>query len=227
MKFEFEEDAPPGFLARHKWIFISLGLGVVGYGTYVLARATSKPLGNARPAEEITMVSLPPPPVTPPPPPPPPQQEEEEEEMVKEENPEEAPPEEAAPADDPPATANVGNGPNSFGLKAGKGGGGMKIKARTSNRTKWGWYAGKIQTRIAEALRNSPVTKNASISVEVRIWPDTSGRIIKANIRSGTGNAAMDQNITNNILTGMMLAEAPPADMPLPINLKITAQRPR
>ena len=226
MMIEFEEEDPPGFVARHKWIFIVLGLGVVGFATYKLAKATSKPLGNARPSEEITMVTLPPPPVTPPPPPPPPQQEEEEE-MVKEENPEEAPPEEAAPAEEAPTTALVGNGPGLAGLNAGKGGGRMKIKQRVSNRTKWGWYAGKVQTKIAEALRQNAATKNASISMEVRIWPDSSGRIIKANVKRGTGNATMDEAITNNILTGMVLSEAPPTDMPLPINLLITAQQPR
>ena len=34
------------------------------------------------------------------------------------------------------------------------------------------------------------------------------------------------RRIRNQVLTGLQLPQAPPADMPMPINLRITARKP-
>jgi len=36
----------------------------------------------------------------------------------------------------------------------------------------------------------------------------------------------VDDAIKNQVLTGLMLPEAPPTDMPMPIVLRVNAQRP-
>jgi protein TonB len=210
-------------------------LGVVG-GFIALAITSSdiyaprkKPV-----APTVVNVTLPPPP---PPPPPPPQREEppppEEQKMVEQEPiAEEEPPPEAPAPEQPPAdlTTNLsgGNG-NDFGLRQGNGRGGNGTIGGTGNSrggSKWGWYASGVQRSISDALRRHPSTRFSNLSVQVRIWPDSTGRITRAQLVGSSGNASLDDALKNQILTGLQLAQAPPADMPLPIVMRITARKP-
>ena len=135
--------------------------------------------------------------------------------------PNEKPPDKAPEApkpDEPPAAlgSNIkGDGPDSFGL-SGNGGGGSRF----------GWFASQVQTSIADALRKNKRTRSASLSVKVRIWPDTTGRITRAQLSGSTGDPSVDQALQNEILTGLQLQEPPPKDMPTPIVLHVTARKP-
>ena len=129
----------------------------------------------------------------------------------------------------PPApigTGIKGDGPgDAFGLGSSDGNGGIGGAGNYSG-GKWGWYASEVQVRIAEALRQNTHTKNASLRVEVRIWPDSTGRVVRAQLVDSTGDEAVDNAIKNEILTGLQLQEAPPQGMPTPIVLRLTARRP-
>ena len=99
----------------------------------------------------------------------------------------------------------------------GRGGGGSKF----------GWYAGQIQSKVTQAMQRNPKTQKASLArLEVRIWPDGTGRVTRAELASPTGDAAMDAAIRDQVLTGLQLPEAPPAGMKLPIVLRLAARRP-
>ena len=141
-------------------------------------------------------------------------------------------PDEPKPADDPPAplaTGIQGDGPpDGFGLssKGGPGGGaGRGLGGTGRSASRWGWYAGKVQASVAEALRRHPRTRDAVLSERVRIWPDESGRISRAKLADTTGDAGLDAAIAE-ALTGVQLPEPPPSDMPKPIVLRIAARRP-
>ena len=185
--------------------------------------------------QEIITITLPPPPPPPPLPPkvePPPPKEEppEKEEMVEQEKvPDDEPPPEApieAPADDLLGTGIAGNGPD-MGLGGGKGSGNrIGGGGRRGGGSKFGWYAAKVQGTIAEELRRNPSTKGASMSLQVRVWPDANGRITRVQLVGTSGSSVVDQAIKNQVLTGLQLPQAPPADMPLPIVLRITARKP-
>jgi len=60
----------------------------------------------------------------------------------------------------------------------------------------------------------------------VRIWPDNTGRITRATLASSTGDAALDAALRDDVLSGLQLSEPPPADMPLPIVMQLTAKKP-
>lgn len=138
----------------------------------------------------------------------------------KEEKPDDKPPEAA------PVTTNIaGGGPDAFGLKAGNGGNYLGGNGAARQRSKWGWYAGQVQTTIADSLRRNPHTRNAALSLKVRIWPDITGRVTRAKLAESTNDPKIDAAITE-ALTGLQLKEAPPEGMPTPIVLRITAQRP-
>lgn len=146
-------------------------------------------------------------------------------EAKPEDKPKDEPPK---PKDEPgPIGTNVkGNGPaDGFGLGGGNGLGGSG-RGGGGTGSKWGWYAGQVQGKISEALRNNRKTRAIAIRVDVRIWPDQTGRVTRAQLASSTGDAAVDAAIRDEILTGLQLQEPPPAGLPTPIVLRLTARRP-
>jgi protein TonB len=219
---EFDDEAEPpaqSFLKRYRLAIIVTG--VVLAGIIAVAKLASSGGGSSR-RDSITIVSLPPPP--PPmmtPPPPPPQEEQRmEQPMIKEEQPKEAP-----PKDEPPLGTGIkGDGPDSFGLSDKPGNG--RIGGNNGNGSKWGWYASQVQLRIEQALRQNRKTRTASLSVNVRVWPDATGRINRAQLAGSTGDPTVDSALRDEVLTGLQLQEPPPEGMPAPITLHLTARRP-
>lgn len=132
------------------------------------------------------------------------------------------------PPEQPPdlGTGVVGNGPDDgFGLsKSGNGmiGGGG---GDSNPRSKWGWYAAEVNSTISDALRKNKRLRTSRMRVTVRVWPDNTGRITKAQLAESTGDSAMDQVITDEVLTGLQLKTPPPSGMPSPIVLRISARR--
>lgn len=222
MDFDDEPEQPPqSFLKRYR---IALTVtGVLLAGIIALAKVAMSGNGSQK-RDSITLVSLAPPPPPPPPvmtPPPPPQQEEQkmEQPMIKEDQPKEALKEEPALG-----TGIKGDGPDSFGLNNKPGNG--RLGADSGRGTKWAWYAGQVQTRIQQALQRNRKTRSASLSVQVRVWPDAGGRINRAQLASSTGDPLLDTAIRDEVLTGLQLEQPPPADMPAPITLRLAARRP-
>lgn len=233
-----DDEDDRGFFARN-WVplFVVAVLGIGGFALWKMM--SGKPKSVAR-TESITMIDIippPPPRPTPVPTPPPPREEvpppEDQPQMIEQEpvvKTEKAPAPEPDASDEPPSevlgTGVVGEGPgDGFGL--GRSGGGFGGRGGGGGGgSKYGAYAGMVQTRIAEALRRNPRTKSAALRIEVRVWPDATGRITRASLANSTGDAALDAAIRDEILTGLRLAEPPPADMPTPIVLRLTAKRP-
>lgn len=145
---------------------------------------------------------------------------------------EEEPPPEAKAPDTPPSdlTTNLkGDGPNNFGLAAGNGrsgGGSIGGTGGTGRGSKFGWYASGVQAVISDALKRHPATRNASFSVKVRLWPDAGGLITRVQLVGSTGSPSLDETLKNQILTGLQLRQGPPADMPLPIVMRVSARKP-
>lgn len=220
-----------GFLAQHRVKLIIAGVLALAVGVYFLPKPT--PSAPARKVEKIVMIQLPPPPKLVPPPPPkvqPPPEKMEKQAPVADAKPKEA----EKKADSPPAaltTGIKGNGPGvGLGDRGNGIGGGAAIGGKTGDGGgggKWDRYAGQVQAKIAEALRKNGKTKAALISgLQVRIWPDATGRVSRAALAGSTGNSELDQVIEREILNGLQLAEAPPAGMKLPIVLRLSARRP-
>ena len=217
MEFDDEPEQPQQSFFKRFRIAIVVTAVVIA-GIVVVAKLASS--GASSKHDTITLVSLAPPPPPPPPimTPPPPQEEQKiEEPMIKEEQPKEAP-----PKDEPPLGTGIkGPGGDNFGLgdKAGNG----RIGGDGS---KWGWYASKVQSRIQQALQQNRKTRTASMNVNVRVWADPDGRISRAQLAGSTGDPSLDSTLRDEVLTGLQLPEPPPAGMPAPITLHVTARRP-
>ncbi len=221
MDFDDQPEPPPqNFFKRFRIAIVVTAVLIAGI--VVVAKLASS--GASSKHDTLTLVSIAPPPPQPvmTPPPPPPQQEEQkiEEPMIKEDQPKEAP-----PKDEPPLGTGIkgdGTGDNyGLGDKAGNGriGGG--------DGSKWGWYASKVQSRIQQALQQNRKTRTASMSVNIRVWSDPTGRISRAQLAGSTGDLSLDSALRDEVLAGLQLPEPPPAGMPAPITLHVTARRPR
>jgi len=125
-------------------------------------------------------------------------------------------------------TGIKGDGPaDGFGLSGGNGNGFMGGgSGRSGGGSRWGWYASQVQARIADALRQNPHTRSASLRIQIRIWPNNTGRITRVQLVESTGDQSVDNAIRDEVLTGLQLQEPPPSDMPTPITLRLTAKRP-
>lgn len=236
-----EDDENPTFLQRHRFAvgfvaFIAVLGAAVAIGMQVLGNH-----GAPAKANQVTMIKLLPPPPTPPPTPPPQvqpqptvQQMIEQKQMMEPET----KPEKEHKRDEPPKAHEKAPGPlglnakgegkgDAFGLVGKPGGNGLFGNGDGGGGSRWGWYAGEVQARVEDALQKNSRTRTAAIRLEVRIWPDTTGRIARAELVGSTGDAALDAAIKNQVLTGLQLQEPPPAGMPLPIVMRLTARRPQ
>ena len=216
-----------GFLQRYGF--------VVGGGVVLLVIAglvagqmlTSKGRPRASRMPEVVMIR----PLPAPPPPPPPKVPEPPKETVEkmEEqtpvDPQEAKPDDA-PKDAPSAvtTSLTGPGSDAFGLSGGSGGGGGG-GGSSRPRSRFGWYAAQVQTSVRDALSRNRVTAMARFENKVRLWEDASGRVMRVRLEGTTGDPAVDQAI-RDALTGLQFQDPPPAGMPMPIVMRLTARRP-
>jgi len=215
---------------RSWWGRFGFAIGVIGVGGIVVVLFSQVFSGRGRPPPRKAQVMVRPLAQNTPPPPPPqqlvPRQQNAEQTLV---NDQDVKPDEQPAAEPPPGlgTGIQGNGPDAFGLGrrdtgifAGGGGTGSE---GTGNR--FGSYFGQIKEVLGEALRQNPLTRDASFDVKVRIWADLTGRITRARLVQSTGNPSVDQAITNTVLVGRRLPDTPDG-MRMPIELHFTARRP-
>ncbi len=233
------DEDEPGFFRRNRVALVA-GVAVVivlGASAYFWTGKEAKVVRRAPEISMVKLVALPPPPPPPPPAPPkerPPEPVVKQPEFQPEEKPAEEKPPEAPKTDEPPAAplgTNIqGEGNDGFGLAKGGGNGGGNTLGGNGKGggggTRWGWYAGQVQSRVSEAIRGHRLTRSASLSLKVRVWADASGRITRVALANSSGSPATDQAIQNEILGGLQLKEPPPEGMPMPIVMRISAQRP-
>ncbi len=225
---EEDEDEESGILKRYG-LWLLLGALVVGAGLYLWGGKSDRPSAPVRKvtAPMVLKVQLPPPPPPPPPkiqPPPPKEQKVVEQAPV-------AKPEPAKPAPEKPpeglGTNNKGPGPGLAGLGTSGNGviGGNGLGGKGGGNA-GSWYASKVQSKVAEALRNHRKTRSAKLRVEVRVWPDRTGRLSRVELAGSTGDSTMDAILRDEVLSGIQITEAPPQGMSGSILLRITANRP-
>jgi len=229
-----EEQDNPSFFKRNRLLVALVGcLAIAGF--VMVVKTFNSQSGKPSKVQQIEMIKLYPLPPPPPPPPPPkvPEQKVMEQKMVEQQHmddPETKPDDKPAPD---PAQSSLGTtikgdgSSDAFGLAAG-GGGGFFGGATTQHKqgSKWGWYAGKVQSTLVTALRKNSKLRTAAFKIEIRIWADPFGRITSAVVVNSSGDTSLDLALTKETLTGLQLPEAPPQDMPMPIVLRISAKRP-
>jgi outer membrane biosynthesis protein TonB len=228
---------------------VGVGAGVVlaalaGLGIRWIAATSREP--PPRKAMQYAVVSIqPPPPRTPPPPPPPqptPQKVEEEPPSTRQELrpmdiPPDAPPPPPGPAAGPLALAEEGSGPgDAFNLAGNPGGRGLLgpgglgdgngLGGGTGDvAARYAWFYGRMQPDIEAVLRRSKRLSAASAVADLRLWWDPSGRITRVQPVRPSADPTLDKEF--EALVGVQLRNPPPADIPMPVVMRVQARRPR
>ena len=169
-------------------------------------------------------------PDTPPPPPPPPKLEEKKPEPPKEDKPQQQP-DQPKPAEAPAPQAlksdeAAGDGPGN-GMSAGSvsqdykagqigsgaGGGGNTLAINS--------YAGAVTRSLNDFLARDKDVKRHDYKVQVRVWLEADGRLLRAELIDTTGDAEMDAALKTALSHFPGLKTALPDGMPQPLRLKV------
>ena len=208
---------------RYRFLPIILGtIAVVtlGVGAIALVRnfLHSPPLPPKPLVQQIQLIRPPPPPPDLPPPPPPPP-----DEKVAVTDPQDKP--DPTPSDEPPPSEQLGldaegsAGGDEFGLAAHKGGRDLLASGGSA----YVWYAGLLKSQIIDQLNSEKRARSGSYSVVLRVWIRNDGTVDRVRIDQSSGNRERDQAIEAAVSRITRLPQAPPADMPSPISLRIVS----
>jgi periplasmic protein TonB len=201
-------------------IVMGFTVTTLAVGAFALVRSflASPP---SQPKQVVQVVQLirppPPPPDLPPPPPPPP-----DEKVVP--DPQDKP--DPTPSNQPPPGEQLGldaegsAGGDEFGLAARKGGRDLLATGGSA----YAWYAGLLKDEILDLLSGDKRAHNGEYSVIVRVWVRNDGTVDRVRIAQSSGNRERDQAIESALSRITRLQQAPPADMPEPISLRIVSR---
>ena len=203
---------------RAPMILIGLAVGVLGVAAVAFVRGivTGGPPQTKKVVQEIHVIRPPPPPPDVPPPPPPPP-----EEKVDIPDPQQKP--DPTPSDEPPPSEQLGldadgsAGGDAFGLVGNKGG----RELTGTGGSAFAWYAGLLKNEIADRLNAEKRACPHEFSGDVRVWVRNDGSIDRVRMAQSTGDTTCDRAIESSLSRINRLSQAPPADMPEPINLRI------
>ena len=209
-----------------KYRFLPVIIGAVavttlGVGAIALMRnfLQSVPVPPKPLVQQVQLIRPPPPPPDLPPPPPPPP-----EEKVNVPDPQDKP--DPTPSNEPPPGEQLGldaegsAGGDEFGLAARRGG--RDLLASGGNA--YAWYAGLLKNEILEQLNSEKRAHTGEYSVIVRVWVRGDGTVDRVHIAQSSGSRERDQAIEAALARITRLSQAPPADMPEPISLRIVSR---
>jgi len=200
---------------------LGAGLAVVFLAglAWLIVSVISQPEGPRKPAaQQVAILRQQPPPPPPKPPERPPEPPKVKEEVkINEPKPDPVP---DKPADPAPAAKPLGldadgsAGSDGFGLAANKGGRDITTLGSGGGGGGSGrYFTGLLQRNFFETLarnRRAPVDE---FSVVVRVWIGDDGRVQRARIVEGSGNAELDQLIETTLSEMSPLREVPPVNL--------------
>ena len=201
-------------------VLLGLSVTLIGAGTFALMRnfLSSPPGTPQKLIQEIHLIRPPPPPPDLPPPPPPPEEQVDVHEPVP--KPDQTPSNEPPPGEQLGLDAEGTAGGDAFGLVGNKGGRELIAQGGSA----YVWYAGLVKNQILEQLNTEKQAHRGEYSLMVRVWVRNDGSIDRVRVVEGSGNRERDAAIEAALTRMGRLSQAPPADMPEPINLRIVSR---
>ncbi len=198
---------------------VAVTLAALGLFWLVKNFLDAAPVAQKKVVQEIRVIRPPPPEELPPPPPPPPPEEKVD---INEPQPE---PEPVASNEPPPGeqlgldAEGTGAG-DGFGLVARKGGRDLLASGGSA----YMWYAGLLKSEILGKLQDEKNIRATSYSVLIRVWVRPDGTIERVGLAQSSGDKDRDKAIEQAVSRIGRVSQAPPADMPQPINLRIVSR---
>jgi protein TonB len=178
----------------------------------------SPPPPQKQVVQQVRLIRPPPPPEVEPPPPP-----EIEEEEVDVPEPEPMP---DAPSDEPPPSQLLGldaegvAGSDGFGLAANRGG--RSLLASGGDR--YAWYAGVLKGDLLAFLADHRDLRSRAYSINVQLWLASDGAVERVALAGSTGDRDLDRTLEGLLADMERVAEAPPGDLPQPVQIRIVSR---
>jgi periplasmic protein TonB len=222
--------------ANRKSLLLRLGaglaltafVGIVALGAYSL-------LNDSHPTKRrVVQISL----LVPPPPPPPPPEAKPPEpvveppdlvvkERVAVREPEQPQQAKEAPTPSEPIRTDVkgsGSG-DSIDLGPGNGGqDGLAIGGGGSDRARFGAFAAAIESQLKEHLHKNETLRKSGYRVVMRLWINPDGWIERYELVGSAGDPEVDRSLRTALAAMPRLEQRPPAQMPQPVTLRVTAR---
>jgi len=211
---------------------VLIGVGFLLLVTIAMIWLVRSFIASAETADRprVQQISL----VRPPPPKPevkPPEQEKFEE--IKQEREEvlldQPPAPDQAQDDGPPPGEQLGldadgtAGSDGFGLAARRGGRDITTLGGGGG-DREAWYGRVISRHLEEGLRRSKRLQGTSYQVQAQLWFDAGGVVQRVRLTSGTGDAAKDELLRDEILGLPPLRELLPADLQQPVRIRVASR---
>ena len=120
--------------------------------------------------------------------------------------------------------AKAGPGSDSFGLGGRPGGAPLIGSNGGTGGSRFGWYANLVQNAIQQTLQRDDKLRSGRYAIVVAMSLSPTGRPDRVKLLKSTGNQDIDARIEQVLSAMPSLSEAPPSDMPQPVNLRIDAR---
>ncbi len=174
--------------------------------------------GSSQAKRQVTTIKLLP--DTPPPPPPPPPKEPPKEQPKEVQKVEEIKPIETPPMESLKMEGAAGDGASPF-----QAGPVTNNYIGSDNGSKYAWYAGVIKSEIQTALERNSLIKNGQYKAIVSVWLKPNGEIEKVSLIDSDATPEIQQAVRTVLESMQSIKQAPPAGMPQPVKLRITAKK--
>jgi len=208
-------------------VVIGVLVAVLGVGIWWLSQNIAGVTRGEPPVPTVNL--LPPPPPAPPPPPPPPEKPPEPDKIE--------PPKSDQPKADEPKQLTIAGpaqaGGDSFGIKAGAGGGSSVIGGPSEGgggATGGGGFADAaysrfLGTELQRAVQSDSRLNTHVFNADVAVWVDGAGRLTRATIYRSSGDASLDQRLVDTIENIRSLGDSPPSTLRFPQHVVVRSRR--
>lgn len=196
-------------------------------GIYFTAKLLREDPGKPRIGQQVTLLDTPRPP-------PPPEKIEEKPELKAEEIIElPGEPTESLPPDGPDnlaLDADAAAGRDAFNLGSKRGGrdiatlGTRQGGQGDGTAATWGWYGGLIRGYLESIAREDQRLQGQTFVVVVRLWIGKDGRLSRFALAESTGDRQIDQALRELLANAPPMRTPPPAEMPQPVRVRVTAR---
>lgn len=204
------------------WLMRGLG-AVAGIVLLVAAVIVMKDIVSSAtaPARQVARIALVP--DTPPPPPPPPPKQEKPEAPKEQKQVQETPkPQEAPQPSEQLKMEGQGSDSGLAGLQAGAVT--QEYKGAIGGTPAYASYGALVQREIQQFLQKAPKLRGVDYRVMVRLWLSPAGEVTRVEIAGSSGSGDVDEMLKTSLAGLPALKDRPPADMPLPIRLRLTSR---
>lgn len=196
-------------------VLLFAGSAVGGIVMFIQSVLSGKPATVKQIVQEVQIIRPPPPPEIEPPPPQP-----EDLDVPQPEDPQQAANDEPAPGSQLGLDADAQGNGDDFGLLARKGGRDLLAGGTGA----FAWYTGLVQNAIRDRLQDDDRIRASAYSIVVRVWLGPDGGVAKVTLAGSTGNRELDGNIERALANLPRIAQAPPLEMPQPLQLRIVSR---